>query len=188
MSKRSWAQTLVAVVLALLAAGFLQVAGGWVYGDSPYVQYLKWVHHDIPRFTVPVRLVEGTPFSFPARIIRTYGHELNLLVYFSGKKERAVVEGLIGGPIGQPVNAGRPPGKLPTTVRVTVKDQDQRIVYDQTRSSDGRHASSASFVGRQFAFLPPLNEGHYTISVTPLSDVSGLAPFRTELELTYRSK
>ncbi len=31
-------------------------------------------------------------------------------------------------------------------------------------------------------------EGLYTISVTPMSDVSGLAPYRTELELTYLAK
>lgn len=185
--QRSWARTLFAVLIFLLAVGVLQVAGGWLYGDPPYVQYLKWVHHDIPRFTVPVRLVEG-PVTFPARIIRKYGHELNLVVYFTGQKERATVESLLGGAIAQPINAAQPPGKLPTTVRVTVQDQEQRLVYDQTLSSDGHHALSAFFVVRQLALLPPLNEGLYTISVTPLSDVSGLAQFRTDLELTYRSK
>lgn len=188
MLQRSWARTLFAVLLFLLAVGVFQVAGGWLYGDPPYVQYLKWVHDDIPRFTAPVRLIKGTPFIFQARIIRKYEHELNLMVYFIGQKEGAVVENLLGGPIARPINAGLPPGKLPTTVRVTVQDQEQRVVYDQTRSTDGSDGWGAYFRTRQLARLPPLDEGLYTVSVTPLSDVSGFAPFRTDLELTYRSK
>lgn len=188
MLKLSWARTLFAVVLFLLAAVVFRVAGGWVYGDTPYVQFLKWVHNDIPRFTVSVRLVEGTPVSFPARIMRKYGHELNLLIHFTGQQERAVVEGLLGGPISQPRSIAMPPGKLPTTVRVTVQDQEQRVVFDQTRSSDGSDGWGAYFRIRRLAWLPRLDEGLYIITVTFLSDVSGLAPFQTDLELTYRVK
>jgi hypothetical protein len=189
MSRRWWVQALGAAVLALLATGVVGVAGTWVmFGSSPYVQYLKWVNSDIPRFTVPAQLVEGTPVTFQARIIRKHGYELNLLVHFRSKQERAVVEDLIGGPIAQPINAGLPPGKLPTTVRVTVRGQDQQLVYDQTHRADGRIASAANFLARELALMPPLDEGLYIISVTPLSDVSDFAPFRTELELTYLLK
>jgi hypothetical protein len=174
------AQALVAVVLTFL--------GVVVFGASPYVKYLKWVHNDIPRFAIPVRLVDGTPVTFQARILQKHGYELNLLVYFSGKKQRAIVEDLIGGAIAQPINTAMPPGKLPTTVRVTVHDQDWRVVYEQTRRSDSKIKWSVNFLGRELALLPPLDEGLYTISVTPLSDVSGFAPFRTDLELTYLLK
>jgi hypothetical protein len=135
-----------------------------------------------------VQLVEGTPVTFQARILQKHGYELNLLVYFSGKKPRAIVEDLIGGAIAQPINAAKPPGKLPTTVSVTVQDQDRRVIYNQTRRSDGRIERSVNFLGRELALLPPLDEGLYTISVTALSDVSGFAPFRTDLELTYLLK
>lgn len=159
-----------------------------MFGSSPYVQYLKWVHNDIPRFTVPVRLVEGTPVTFQARILKKHGYELNLLVYFSGKQQRAAVEGLLGGPIAQPINAAKPPGKLPITVRVTVQDQERRAVYDQTVQSDGHISSASYFLGRGLVLLPPLDQGLYSVSVTALSDVSGFAPFRTDLELTYLLK
>lgn len=187
MLTRLWARTLFAVLLFLLAVGVFQVAGRWAYGDSPYVQYLKLVDDDIPRFAVPVRLVEGTQFSFPARIIQRHGYELNLVVYFKSPRERTVVESLLGGPIAQPINAGVPPGKLPTTFRVTVHDQEKRMVYDQTLSADGIVASTAFSHARELASLP-LDEGLYTLSITPLSDVSALAPFRTEIELTYSGK
>jgi hypothetical protein len=172
----------------LVAVAVFRVAGGWVYRESPYEQYVKWVQDDIPRFTVPVRLVEGMPATFPARITRKYGHELNLMVYFTGQEERILAEGLLGGPIVQPINEASPRGKVPTTLRVIIQDSDRRVVYDDTHNSDGHSALGASFVARHLARLPPLDEGLYTISVTPLNDVSGLAPLRTELELTYRSK
>ncbi|WP_156952006.1 DUF5625 family protein [Bradyrhizobium sp. WSM1743] len=157
-----------------------------MYGESPYVQYLKWAHHDIPRFTVPVLLVEGTPFTLHARIIGKRRYELNLMV-FTGPKEEAALTTLLGGPVAQPINAGAPPGKLRTTVRVTVHDQEQRLVYNQTRSSDGIDAWTAFSRARELGLLP-LDEGLYTVIITPLSDVSALAPFRTEIELTYSGK
>src|SRR5689334_18580995 len=113
MRKLSWVQTTFSVAVVFLAAVVLKVLFGWMSGEPPYVQFLMFVHNDIPRFTVPARLVAGTPVSFQARIVRKYGHSLNLLVYFSGKAERAVVEEIIGGPIGQSVNARQRPGKLP---------------------------------------------------------------------------
>jgi hypothetical protein len=187
--KRWLVQALVAVVLAFLGVVVLRVAMNWgMFGASPYVQYMKWVHNDVPRFTIPVQLVEGTPVAFQARILQKHGYELNLLVYFSGKKQRAIVEDLIGGAIAQPINAAKPPRKLPTTVSVTVQDQDRRVVHNQIRRSDGRIERSLNFLGRELALLPPLDEGLYTISVTALSDVSGFAPFRTDLELTYLLK
>jgi len=185
--KRWLAQALVAVVLAILGVVLLRVAVTWMFGASPYVQYLKLVHDDIPRLVIPVRMEQGVPVTFQARIIYKRSYELNLLVHFSGKEQRAVVADLIGGPIGQPINAGQPPGKLPTTVRITVRDQDRRVVHDRTGSSNGRIGTASHFLGRDLGLLP-LDEGLYTISVTPLSDVSGLVPFRTELELTSLAK
>jgi hypothetical protein len=175
---------LVPVAVTLIV---LTVAVRWLFGASPYVQYLKLIHDDIPRLVIPVRLEQGAPVTFQARIIYKRSYELNLLVHFSGKEQRAVVEDLIGGPVGQPINAGQPPGKLPTTVRITVQDQDRRGVYDRTGRSDGRILTASHFLGRDLGLLP-LDEGLYTISVTPLSDVSGLVPFRTELELTSLAK
>lgn len=159
-----------------------------MYGEPPYVQLLRLVHDDIPRFTVPVRLVEGTPVSFQARVIRKYGHRLNLLVYFSDKAERTVAEDLFGGQIALPHNEAMPPGKLRTTVRVTVTDREQRVVFDQTRSSDALMAIGLNYFGRELALLPPLKEDLYTVNVTPLNDVSALAPLRTEIEVTYSAK
>lgn len=187
MFPRSWHRTLVAVLLFLLAVGVFRVAGGWVYGESPYVQYLKWVHHDIPRFEVPARLVDGTPFAFQARIIEKRRYALNLMVYFTGPKENAALKALLGGSIAQPINAAGPPAKLPTTVRVTVHDQERRVVYDHTRSSDGIIASTTFSHHRELVLLP-LSEGFYTVTITPLSDMSALAPFRTAIELTYSVK
>lgn len=187
MLTRTWHRTLGAVLLFLLAAGAFRVAGGWVYGEPPYVQYLKWAHHDIPRFTVPVLLVEGTPFTFQARIIEKKRYQLNLMVYFTGAREEAALTALLGGPVALPINAGLPPGKLPTTFRVTVRDQEKRMVYDQTGSADGIVASTAFSRAREVASLP-LDEGLYTLSITPLNEVSPLAPFRTEIELTYSGK
>ncbi|MCK1570333.1 DUF5625 family protein [Bradyrhizobium sp. 174] len=158
-----------------------------MYGEPPYVQYLKWVHHDIPRFTVPVLLDEGTPFTFQARIIEKRRYQLNLMVYFTGAKEEAALTALLGGPVAQSTNAGLPPGKLLTTFRVTVRDQEKRVIYDQTGSADGIVASTAFARGRELAVLP-LDEGLYTVSITPLNEVSPLASFKTEIELTYSGK
>lgn len=188
MSALSWTRTLGAIAFFLVAVAVFRVAGGWVYGESPYEQYLKWVHDDIPPFTVPVRLIEGMPATFPARIIRKYGHELNLVVYFTRQEQRILSESLLGGPIVQPINEAMPHGKVPAAFRVTIQDSDRRVVYDDTHNSDGQSALGASFIARHLARLPPLDVGLYTISVTPLNDVSGLAPLRTELELTFRSK
>jgi Ca2+-binding RTX toxin-like protein len=66
--KRWLARTFVAV-LALLGAVVLGVASTWIFGNSPYVQYLKLIHDDIPRLVIPVRLVQGVPVKFQARII-----------------------------------------------------------------------------------------------------------------------
>lgn len=142
MLTRTWHRTFGAVLLFLLAAGVFRVAGGWFYGEPPYVQYLKWSHHDIPRFTLPVLLVEGTPFTFQARIIRKKRYQLNLMVFFAGAKEEAALTALLGGPVAQSTNAGLPPSKLLTTFRVTVRDQEKRMVYDQTDSGRDRRIDS----------------------------------------------
>jgi Domain of unknown function (DUF5625) len=187
MQTRTWHRTLGAALLFLLAAGVFRVTGGWVYGESPYDQYLQWAYHDIPRFTVPVRLVEGTPITFQARIIGKKRYQVNLMIVFTGATEGAAVTALLGDPAAQPINAGLPGGKLPMTFRVTVHDQEERAVYDQTRRADGIVASTAFSRARELALLP-LDDGLYTLSITPLSDVSALAPFRTEIELTYSGK
>lgn len=132
-------------------------------------------------------LVEGTPFTFQARIIEKRRYQLNLMVYFTGAKEEAALTALLGGPVAQPINAGLPPGKLPTTFRVTVRDQEKLVVYDQTGTADGIVASTAFSRACELALLP-LDEGLYTLSITPLNEVSPLAPFRTEIELTYSGK
>jgi hypothetical protein len=186
MSALSWTRTLGAIAFVLMAVAVFRVAGGWVYGESPYEQYLKWVHGDIPPFTVPVRLVEGMPATFPARIIRKHGHELNLMVYFTWQEERILSASLLGGPIVQPINEAMPHGKVPTAFRVIIQDSESTMTIPTTRTDHS--ALGASFIARHLARLPPLDEGLYTISVTPLNDVSGLAPLRTELELTFRSK
>lgn len=188
MWKLSWVQTAQSVATIFLAAVVLKVCWGWMYGEPPHIQFMRLLHNNIPRFTVPVRLVEGTPVSFQARVVRKYGHRLNLLVYFGGKAERTVVEDLVGGPIALPRNEALPPGKLRTTVRVTVTDREERVVFDQTRSSDAHMAVGMNYLGRELALLPPLKEDLYTINVTPLNDVSALAPLRTEIEVTYSSK
>jgi hypothetical protein len=182
--KRSWRELLVPVAVTLIV---LTVAVRWLFGASPYVQYLKLVHDDIPRLVVPVQLERGVPVTFQARIIYKRSYELNLLVYFRGREQRAVVEDLIGGAITQPINAAKPAGKLPIAVRIAVQDQDRRVIYDQTVRSDGHIESASQFLGRGLGLLP-LEEGLYAISVTPLSDVSELVPFRTELELTSLAK
>ncbi|WBL78814.1 DUF5625 family protein [Bradyrhizobium xenonodulans] len=186
MFAQSWNRALGAVLLFVLAAGVFRVAGGWAYGEPPYVQYLKWVHHDIPRFTVPARLIEGTPFTFQAQIIGKKRYKLNLVVYFTGPREEAALEALLG-PIAQPINAGLPLGKLPTKVHVTVQDQERRVVFDQTQSSDGIDARTAFSRARELALLP-LDEGRYTVAITPLRDMTALSPFRTEIEVTYSGK
>ncbi|WP_247322091.1 DUF5625 family protein [Bradyrhizobium sp. 21] len=145
------------------------------------------MHHDIPRFTIPVQQIQGTPITLQARIIEKRRYSLNLLIYFTGPKEEVLLRTLLGGPIAQPINAAVPPGELPTTFGVTVLDQEKRVVYDQTRLADGVVASTAFSHARGLALLS-LDEGLYTLSITPLSDVSALAPFRTEIELTYSAK
>lgn len=188
MWKLSWVRTALSVATLFLAAVVLQVCWGWMFGEPPHIQFKRLLYNDIPRFTVPVRLMEGTPVSFQARVVRKYGHELNLLVHFGSKAERTVVQDLVGGPIALPRNEALPQGKLRTTVRVTVTDQEERVVFDQTRSSDAHVAVGMNYLVRELARLPPLKEGLYTINVTPLNDVSALVPLRTELEVTYSSK
>jgi len=124
--KRWLAQALIAVVLAFVGAVILRVAVTWMFGASPYVQYLKLIHDDIPRLVIPVRMEQGVPVTFQARIIYKRSYELNLLVHFSGKEQRTVVAGLIGGPIGQPINAGQPPGKLAARRQVMTREQESR--------------------------------------------------------------
>lgn len=88
-----------------------------MYGESPYDQYLKWAYHNIPRFTVPVRLVEGTPITFQARIIGKKRYQVNLMIVFTGATEGTAVTALLGGLAVQPINAGLPGGKLRTIAR-----------------------------------------------------------------------
>lgn len=158
-----------------------------MYGESPYVQYLKLVHDDIPRLVIPVRLQQGVPVTFQARIIARRSYDLNLLVFFSKNEQRTAVDELIGGPITQPKNEPKPPGRLQPEIHLTVLNQDGQIVHDRTVESDGRIETTVIFVGRGLDRLL-LAEGLYTITVTPISDVSSLAPFRTQLELTYVAK
>lgn len=67
-------------------------------------------------------------------------------------------------------------------VRIIVRDEENRAIHDQTVRSDGANKWSNYFVGRKLGKLA-LNEGIYQVSVTPLSDMSEIAPFRTALEV-----
>ena len=172
-------------VATTLGLAVLAMAVRWLFGVSPYDQYMELVHKNVPRLVTPVRLEQGMPVTFQARIIHKRNYQLNLLVHFRSKEQRGVVEGLIGGPVTEPGKGG-PPGKLATTFRVTVRDQNQRIVHEQLSTSNGS-ISGGITIGRDIALLP-LDEGLFAISVVPLSDVSGLNLFRTELELTFLAK
>ncbi|NOJ40810.1 hypothetical protein [Bradyrhizobium australiense] len=99
---------LVALAAVLLV---LTVAARWLYGVSPYAQFLKLVYSDIPVQVVPVELVQGTPVTFRTRIIQHNIYYLNLLVSFDNDEQRVGVDDFIGGPIGQPGNVARRPGK-----------------------------------------------------------------------------
>jgi hypothetical protein len=170
------------LVITLLGAVGLQVAGGWIFGVSPRDQYLGFTASDIPPLRIPVQLEQGVPVTFQARIIRRRKYELNLLVHFANKEERAAVESLIGTRYVLPNSGAEPVSRVPTSVRIIVQDQDRRVLSDETIRSDGRLLSAAGYLGRGLDLLP-LEEGIYAVSITPLSDVSPLKPFRVELEL-----
>ena len=175
---------LVSVTVALIV---LTVAVRWLFGASPYAQFMQLIHNDIPRQVVRVELVQGTPVRFQTRIIQSNVYDLNLLVFFDNSEQRAGVDDLIGGPVGQPGNVVRRPGKLSTMVRIVVRDQDNRTIHDRTVRTEGRIVTAADFLGRRLDTIT-LHEGIYEISVTPLSDVSGVASFRSALEVYYLAK
>jgi Domain of unknown function (DUF5625) len=175
--KRSWTEMLVAVTVTLIVLAF---AVRWLFGASPYVQFMKLIHNDIPRQVIPVELVQGTPVTFRTRIIQSMTYDLNLLVYFEDREQRARVDDLIG-------TGARWSGRLLTVVRIVVRDEQDRTIYDQTVRSEGVIKTSNYFVGRRLEKLA-LNEGVYDVSVTPLSDMSGIAPFRSALEVYYLTK
>lgn len=168
---------LVAVTVTLIVLAF---AVRWLFGASPYVQFMKLIHNDIPRQVIPVELVQGTPVTFRTRIIQSMTYDLNLLVYFEDREQRARVDDLIG-------TGARWSGRLLTVVRIVVRDEQDRTIYDQTVRSEGVIKTSNYFVGRRLEKLA-LNEGVYDVSVTPLSDMSGIAPFRSALEVYYLTK
>lgn len=182
--KRSWTRKLVAVTVTLIV---LTVAARWLYGLSPYAQFLKLVYNDIPAQVVPVELVEGTPVTFRTRVIQRNIYELNLRVYFDNNEQRAGVDDLIGGPVGQPGNVARRPGKLSTVARIVVHDGGNRTIHDRTVRTEGRNLTGSAYLGRRLDTID-LSEGIYEISVTPLSDTSALAPFRSALEVYYLAK
>jgi hypothetical protein len=165
----------VAVILIVLT-----FAVRWLFGASPYVQFMNLIHNDIPRQVIPVELVQGTPVTFRTRIIQSMTYDFNLLVYFEDREQRARVDDLIG-------TSARWPGRLPTVVRIVMRDEKNRTIYDQTVRSEGVIKTSNYFVGRRLEKLA-LNEGIYEISVTPLSDMSGIAPLRSALEVYYLAK
>lgn len=143
---RSWTEILVSVAVALIV---LTVAVRWFFGASPYVQFMKLIHNDIPRQVIPVELVQGTPVTFQTRIIQSMTYDLNLLVYFDDREQRARVDDLIGGPVGQPGNVARRPGTLSTVVRIVVRDEENRTIYDRTVRSEGRIKTAGDFLGRK---------------------------------------
>lgn len=175
------------IAIVLVGAALLRVVATWIMGESPYLQYLKLVHNDIPRLTVPVRLQRGVPSTFRARVVQGRSYELNLLVNFSGDAQRAAVHNLIGGPIAQPSNLADPPGELRSICHIVVQDEDGQTILDRTFQSDGHIASTNYSFSRNLARVR-LEEGLYIVSITPMNDTSRLDPFRTELELTYTAK
>jgi hypothetical protein len=64
---RSRVLMLVAATAVLLV---LTVGARWLYGVSPYAQFLKLTYSDIPVQVVPIELVEGTPVTVRTRIIQ----------------------------------------------------------------------------------------------------------------------
>lgn len=184
---RRLAKVLFAIVILLVGAAALRILASWMFGESPYVQYLRLMHDDIPRFVVPVRLQQGITVTFPARIIEKRGYELNILVYFKGDQQRAAVENLIGGAITQPKNVAQPAGQLQSLMHIVVTDESGRVVYDRTELSDGHTKSNLFLLGRELARFR-LEDGPHSISVTPMNDVSALDPFGVEFELTYGVK
>ena len=186
MKRRAiWAA--LAVVLAVVCVAGWQVAVGWIFGVPPRDQYLRLIHDDVPPLWVPAHLREGVPVTFQARIIRKRKYEMNLLVYFGSKEERAAVEGLIERPVGRPNSMAEPSSRLPTIVRITVQNQERRVQYDQSIRSDGVLMTAAHYLGRH-PDLFALEEGIYAISVTPLNDVSPLDSFQIELELEFSTR
>jgi hypothetical protein len=181
MKRRAILVALVAA-LALLGAMGLKVAEGLLFGVSPREQYLMFIHSDTPPLRIPVQLEQGVPVTFQARIIRTRKYELNLLVYFANKEERATVESLIGTRYVPLNSVAEPVSRLPTTVRISFQNQDQRVLSDETIRSDGLLIAAARYLGRRLGLFP-LEDGIYAVTVTPLNDVSFLKPFRVELEL-----
>jgi Domain of unknown function (DUF5625) len=179
--KRSY--KFVAGTVALI---ILTVSVRWLYGVSPSAQVLKLIYSDIPVQVVPVELVEGAPVTFRTRIIQRNIYYLNLLVYFDNDEQRVGVDDFIGGPIGQPGNVARRPGK-PTIARIIVRDAENRTIHDRTVRTEGRTATAGAYLGRRLDTIE-LSEGIYEISVTPLSDISRLAPFRSAFEVYYRFK
>jgi hypothetical protein len=135
---------LVPVAVTLIVLTF---AVRWLFGASPYVQFMNLIHNDIPRQVIPVELVQGTPVTFRTRIIQSMTYDLNLLVYFEDREQRVRVDDLIGGPVGQPGNVARRPGKLSTVVRILVRDEENRTIYDQTARPQGRITTSAGYLG-----------------------------------------
>ncbi|MEH2541789.1 MULTISPECIES: DUF5625 family protein [unclassified Bradyrhizobium] len=187
MKRRSRTQMLAAVTVTLIVLLVLTIYVRSLYGVSPYAQFLKLIYSDVPVQVVPVELVEGTPFTFRTRIIQRNIYYLSLLVYFDNAEQRVRVDDLIGGPVGQPGNVARPPGKLQTVIRIVVRDLENRAIYDRTVRPEGRNITGATYLGRRLDTIE-LSEGIYEVSVTPLSDMSRLAPFRTALEIYYLFK
>lgn len=180
-------KTLAGIAIVLVGAALLRVVAAWIMGESPYLQYLRLVHNDIPRLTVPVRLQRDVPSAFRVRIVKGRSYELNLLVYFSGDAQRAEVHDLIGGPIAQPSNLADPAGKLRSVCHIVVLDENGQTILDRTVPSDGHVASTGYSFSRNLDRMR-LEEGLYIVSITPMNNISRLEPFRTELELTYTAK
>jgi hypothetical protein len=159
--KRLWTLKLIAVTVTLVV---LTVAVRSLYGVSPYAQFLKLIYSDIPVQVVPVELVEGTPVTFRTRIIQRNIYYLNLLVYFDNDEQRVGVDDFIGGPIGQPGNVARRPGK-PTIARIIVRDAENRTIHDRTVRTEGRIATAGAYLGRRLDTIE-LSEGIYTRSAS----------------------
>lgn len=83
--------------------------------------------------------------------------------------------------------AARRPGRLRAVVRIVVRDAENKPIHDRTVHTEGRIATAGAYLGRRLDTIE-LSEGIYEVSVTPLSDMSRLAPFRSALQIYYLFK
>jgi Domain of unknown function (DUF5625) len=179
--KRRALQVLPVVAILLVSAVSVQLAFYWVYSPPAYERDLRAKYSDIPPLWIPTNLTKDVAVTFKAPIIHAQKYQLNLLVYYENEARRADAEDLIGRHYAPLNSAGEQLSLLPTTMRIVVQDQDGHTVSDQVFRSDGQMGVGRDYIERNLGLLS-LKEGLFIIRVTPLSDVSRLKSFQTDLQ------